>query len=124
MHFGSGPIGEEGPEQGDKQDAYEDCDDPFVMQDHLIELRECHKFSKSVFFIVSTTFMQPNFTSPPPSLCAQQQEQQQLTRRRRSVNRKYLCLHNIHFCCYHHHHCLSLDTLGHGNRKSDTTAQH
>lgn len=52
MHFGSGPT-EEGAE-----DACEDCD-PFLLEDHLIELRECHKFSKSVFFIVSTVFKHP-----------------------------------------------------------------
>lgn len=52
MHFGTGPT-EEGAE-----DACEDCD-PFLLEDHLIELRECHKFSKSVFFIVSSVFKHP-----------------------------------------------------------------
>lgn len=48
MHFGSGPT-----EEGDAVEL-DDCEDPFVVDEHLIELRECHKFSKSIFFIVST----------------------------------------------------------------------
>ena len=47
MHFGTGP---------DDDDAI----DPFLVDDHLSEIAACHKFSKSVFFIVSFTFNNRN----------------------------------------------------------------
>ena len=60
MHFGSGPMDAE-PED----DSLDECEDPFLLQDHLVELGECHKFSKSVFFIVrsgnSETFQEYSF---------------------------------------------------------------
>lgn len=47
MHFGTGPTEDE---EGNNED---DCN-PFVLEDHLVDLAECKKFSKSIFFIVST----------------------------------------------------------------------
>lgn len=57
MHFGTGTGGEEadGGDADDDDDGDDDGEesDPFILEDHLADLAECHKFSKSVFFIVS-----------------------------------------------------------------------
>lgn len=86
MHFGSGPTGAGDDDQ--ENDSYDASDDPFVVEDHLIELGECHKFSKSVFFIVSSTFYHssnyPDTTpSTQPSLWSVGEQ---------GVKGKYLCL--------------------------------
>lgn len=65
-------------EADQENETCEDCD-PFLLEDHLIELRECHKFSKSVFFIVSIHH----------HICYAPTMQQELTH---LISHNYLCV--------------------------------
>lgn len=108
MHFGSGPVS--GGDDDQEIDSYDASDDPFIVEDHLIELGECHKFSKSVFFIVSSTFYHScNYPN--------------------TLNPAFLMLRWQSGCkgeIFMSHYLLSTtpDTPGHGNRKSDPTDEH